>query len=179
MPRAARLSRIVAVSRWPPVVASPIRSTPLWDWPLGFLGDNEQALDPIGAQGARRCRGPPMRIDNDARRLRPKDAPDRQLWIVGEHGPDPDHDSVNQRTQAMQVIEAVGAVNVMGVPGRRGGPPVKGLPDLPDDGQIVDASRSQRPENLLPFRRGIIQINMTVITDCMKRGSPPVALLRS
>ena len=117
--------------------------------------------------------------------MRPEDAPHRQLWIVGKRRSDPDHDSVDQGAQPVQVVEAVGAVDVVGVPGQRGGAPVKGLADLPDHGQIIERTRAQRPENRLPFCRGIVRgitifiAIMTITTNGQKRRGPPTILLRS
>src|SRR5262245_42026760 len=53
------------------------------------------------------------------------------------------------------MIQAFGAVDVVGVSGRGRGAPVKRLPDLADDKKIIDLPGPQWPENPVPPGRAI------------------------
>ena len=51
---------------------------------------------------------PSVGIDDDAGRMRPAHPAHREQRIVGERGPDPDDDGVDEGAQPMQMVETVG-----------------------------------------------------------------------
>jgi hypothetical protein len=94
-----------------------------------------------------------MRIDDDPCRVWPGHAPHRQLRVVENGGADPDHDSIDQRAQSMQMVEPGGAVDVMGIPAGDCDAGIDGLAALSHQDEVVDRAFPQRPENVLPWRR--------------------------
>ena len=68
---------------------------------------------------------PALRIDNDARRLRPRDPPHRQLGIVGDGGADTDYNDVHQGPQPVQMHKSPGPVDVFRMAGFSRNPAVK------------------------------------------------------
>ncbi len=114
------------------------------------LGDYDQPAHAIGRQQPRRRGQATVRIDHDARRARPGHAADRQLRIVSQRGPNPDDHRVDHRAQPMQVLQPINSVDVMGMAGLGGHPPVQRLPELADDDEFVHLPGSDRPEQGLP-----------------------------
>ena len=78
--------------------------------------------------------------------LRPVDAADGELRIVGKRGADADHDGVDQRTQAMQMGKPIGAVDVMGMSAGGGDAAVERLAELADHHQVIDRPRRNGPK---------------------------------
>ncbi len=70
--------------------------------------------------------------------MRPGNAPHRELRVVGNRRADADDDGIHKRAQPMKMIKPIGAVDVMGMPGRGRCTSVERLPDLADDEEIVD-----------------------------------------
>jgi len=94
----------------------------------------------VGRQHARARRQPPIRIHDDACRVRAPDAPHGQLRIVCDGRAYADHDRVDQRPQAVQMGEAGLAVDVVRVSGERGDAGVDRLPALADQNEIVNGA---------------------------------------
>src|SRR6516165_10833958 len=53
------------------------------------------------------------------------------------------------------MVETVGPVDVMRMPGRGRGAPVERLPDLADHHEVVDLASAQGPKNSFPFRGAV------------------------
>ena len=81
---------------------------------------------------------PPSGIDNGTRGLRPGNVPDRQLRIIGKRRSDADDDNVDQRAQAVQMLDTGRTVDILRMTRRRRHPAIEGLPELTDDNEIVD-----------------------------------------
>ena len=79
-------------------------------------------------------------IDHHPRRMRAGDAAHRQLRIVGEHGADPHHHRIDQRAQAMQMIDRFGSVDVVRVARRGGDPSIQGLAELAENEARLSAA---------------------------------------
>jgi len=62
---------------------------------------------------------PTTRIKNDACWMRPSDAAHGELGIIGERGPDPNDDGVDNGTKSMQMGETCGLIDIMRVAGVR------------------------------------------------------------
>ncbi len=75
------------------------------------VGD-QQTANAIVGKHSRIGAEPTLRIDHDARRLRPRDPPHRQLGIVGDGRADADDDDVHQRPQPMQMHQSRRPVDV-------------------------------------------------------------------
>ena len=158
-PQPARAARIAA-GRDVPLLG---RQGERLDPPGGGTGlrgrdRDDEAPDAVVGEQPGVGRQPPARIDHDPRRMRAGDAPDGEPGIVGEHGPDADHDGVDQGAQPMQVRETLGPVDVMGMAAFGGDPAVERLADLADHHQVVDRSGPQRAEQIVPrCRQGVRQ----------------------
>ena len=114
---------------------------------------HQQAADAVVGEHLGARRQPAVRIDHDARRMRPGDPPHRQLRIVGERGADADHDGIDQRAQPVQMSETRRSVDVFRMAGGGGDAPVERLADLADHDQVVGRPGPQRPEQLAPGLR--------------------------
>ncbi len=114
---------------------------------------HDQAADAVLGEQARGRRQPAAPVDDDARRVRARHAPHRELRVVGERGADADHHGIDQRTQAMQMGEPVRSVDELRVTAVGRDAPVERLADLADDDQLVDGAGLQRPEQRVPGRR--------------------------
>jgi hypothetical protein len=79
--------------------------------------------------------------------------PHAELWIVRAYGADTNDDSIDHRSQPMQMQQADASIDVVRASGRRRDPTVDGLPDLTNDDEIVNNSGAQRAEQILPWRR--------------------------
>jgi hypothetical protein len=53
------------------------------------------------------------RIDHSTHRLRARNLPDGQLWIVRYRRPDTNNNNVNQRTQSVKMLNSSGAIDVL------------------------------------------------------------------
>lgn len=115
-------------------------------------GDDDAART-IVAEGAGGRRQPPARVDDDARRILPGNAPHRELRVVRDRRADADDDGINKRAQAMKMIKPIGAVDVMGMPGGGGCAPIERLPDLANDDELIDLACRERREDLVPSRQ--------------------------
>ena len=62
------------------------------------LRGHQKTTDAIVSENLRGCREPAVRIEHDARGMRPGNSPYCELRIVGEHGPDTDNDGIDQRS---------------------------------------------------------------------------------
>jgi hypothetical protein len=71
-------------------------------------------------------------VEHDPRRIAAADPPDREERIISHDRPDADHDRVDPGPQPMKMIESRSAVDVFGIAGQRGDPPVERLPELGD-----------------------------------------------
>ena len=109
-------------------------------------GDH-QAAHAVAASSLALGRQPAARIDHDPRRLRTGHPPDRELRIVGERRPDPDHHGIDQRAQPVQMGKPGRPVDVVRMAGRRGDPAVQRLADLADHHQTVGRADRSGPNS--------------------------------
>ena len=72
--------------------------------------------------------------------------PDRQLRIIGYGRSHSDDDNIDQRTQAMKVLDSGRTIDVLRMTRRRRDPTVKGLAELTDDDQIIHGPLAQGAE---------------------------------
>ena len=72
--------------------------------------------------------------------MRAGDAADRQLRIIGEHRADSHHHRIDQRAQAMQMIDRFGSVDVVRVARCGGDPSIQGLAELAEDEARISAA---------------------------------------
>ena len=114
-----------------------------------FRRDQQAANAIIGEQPRVRAEAS-LRIDHGPCGLRAGNLPDRQLRIVGDRRADTNDDDIDQRTQAVQVLDSRRTIDVFGMSGRRRHPAIKRLPELSDNNEIVDCSIPQRSEQVSP-----------------------------
>ena len=104
----------------------------------------------VSGEDARVARQLAMRIEHHARRMRSACTPNSELRIIGKHRPDAHHDRIHQRPQAMQMRQAVLAVDIVRMSGGRRDPAIQRLADLPDNHRAALAQRPQRTKKRLP-----------------------------
>jgi hypothetical protein len=115
-------------------------------------GDDDAART-VNSEGARGPGQSTVWVDDHARRILPGYAPHCELRVVGDRGADADDDGIDERAQAMKMIEPIGAVDVMGVSGGRRRAPVERLPDLADHDELINLACGERREDIVPSRQ--------------------------
>jgi glycosyltransferase 2 family protein len=117
------------------------------------LRRHHESARAIGVEQARARTQSSTWIKNDARWMRPDDATDGELGIVGERSPYSDDDGIDDGAEPMQMGEARWPIDIVRVSGHRRDTAVERLSNLSDNDEIIDASLAQRTEQVLPRRR--------------------------
>ena len=72
--------------------------------------------------------------------MRTRGAADSQLRIIRNHGSNPHHHRIDQRAQAMQMIDRFGSVDVVRMARCGGDPSIQGLAELAENEARISAA---------------------------------------
>ena len=101
-------------------------------------GRHHQTTHPIVGQKLGAGREPPSSIDHDPRRLWAGDSAYRELRIIGQSSPNPDHHGIHQSAKTMQMGKPRRPVDVVRMSTFRCNSAIQRLADLADRNQFID-----------------------------------------
>lgn len=109
---------------------------------VGLLADHVEAGGLGLAQQAQRRRHSAPRVEDHPHRLAPADMAHREQGVVLAGGPGADHHGIYQGPQPVQVHQALGTIDVVGVSALGGNAPIQALAEL-GQGQAAGVHRQR------------------------------------